>query len=188
MFWAAVVVAVAMSVDGLWEGLAFGLRRVRIGPRALLAISLISGGCAWLAMTVGGVVGRAVPGPAARWASAGLLLAIGVTMLYDAYVERSLAVASPPAPSGDEAPGEIGSGEAVLLGLVVAFDAGIAAFTLGLAGFASTAVPVLMGAAHWALVGLGNLLGVRRLIHSLTSRFVYLPGGLLVVLGLLRIR
>lgn len=188
MSWAAVLaVAVAVSFDGLWGGLAFGLRRVRIGPWALLLISLISGGCAWLAMTAGSVLGRAVPLPAARWVSAGLLLAIGATMMYDAHLERSLAATGEPH-GGEETLSEIVPAEAGLLGLAVALDASIAAFTLGLVGFASVVVPMFMGAAHWALVGLGNALGTRRLVHRFTSRFVYLPGGLLVVLGLLRIR
>ncbi|MDI6870212.1 MAG: manganese efflux pump [Bacillota bacterium] len=217
MSWAVVLVAVAVSIDGLWGGLAFGLRRVRIGPAALAVISAVSGACASLAMLGGHVLARTVPLAAAKWVSAALLLAVGVTMLYEAWLERGKQREEPVEPvlpalrslAGElrrnplgflirvlidptlahaDYSGDISAWEAGVLGFAVAIDASIAAFTIGLAGHASLGVPALMAAAHYLLVGLGNLLGSRRLVHRLTSRFVYLPGGLMVVLGLLRFR
>lgn len=218
MSWiAAVLVAVAVSVDGLWGGLAFGLRRIRIRTAALVVISLVSSLCAGLAMVCGHVLARTVPLVAARWASAALLLAIGVTMLYEARLEqekhstqpaepvlpalRSLAVEfrrSPltalvrvlidPTLAHADYSSDISWWEAGIMGLAVGIDASVAAFTIGLAGYASPALPVLMGFAHYLLVGLGNILGSRGLVQRLTSRFVYLPGGLMVLLGLLRFR
>ncbi len=189
MPWSAVLaVAAAVGCDGLWAGLTFGLRRVRLGPWALLLVSGIAGGCSWLAMSAGVALGRVVPLAAARWVSAGLLLATGVTSLYDAHLERALAWGGGRCDGEEGAPREALTGEAMLLGLAVAVEAGIAAFALGLAGFASAAVPWFVGAAHWTLVGLGNLLGLKRLAPQLASRFAYLPGGLLMVLALLRMR
>jgi putative sporulation protein YtaF len=211
------LVAVAVSVDGLWGGLAFGLRRVRIGPGALLSISAISGGCAGLAMVAGHLLAQAVPLAAAKWVSAALLLGIGVTMLFEAWAEREAHGGQPvelvlpawrslaaefrrnplgllvrvlvdPTVADADFSGDIRGWEAGVMGFAVAIDASVAAFTIGLAGFASLAVPLLIGLAHYTLVGLGNLLGSRRLVHRLTSRFAYLPGGVLVVLGLLRFR
>jgi putative sporulation protein YtaF len=212
-----VLVAVAVSIDGLWGGLAFGLRRVRIRPAALGVIAAISGTGAALTMTAGHLLSRAVPLEAAKWVSALLLLAIGVTMLYEARIDRGkhsgqpaepvlptlrslarelgrnpvgflLRVLMDPTLAHSEYDSDISWWEAGILGAAVGMDASLAAFTIGLAGHASPAVPVLMGLGHYVLVGLGNLLGSRRLVHRLTSRLVYLPGGLMVVLGLLRFR
>lgn len=186
MSWTAVLlVAVAVSVDGLWGGLAFGLRRVRIGPGALFVISLISGGCAGLAMVAGQILARTVPLAAAKWVSAALFLGIGITLIYEAWLERVLVN---PVWADADYSGDLRGWEALVMGLAVAIDASAAAFTIGLAGYGSAAVPLLIGAAHFLLVGLGNLMGSRRLVHLLTSRFAYLPGGVLVVLGLLRFR
>lgn len=217
MTWVSVLlVALAVSVDGFWGGLAFGLRRTRVRAVHLLVVALISAACSAGAMTGGHALYQLVSLEAAKWVSALLLLAIGVTMLYEAYLERekksrepeegdpvarerlvelrsnplrylALILADPTVIDADYS-GDITGWEAMILGLAVAIDASIAAFTIGLAGHASALLPVAFGVSHYLLVGAGNLVGTRRLAHRLTNRFAYLPGGLLVVLGLLRIR
>ncbi|MGE5507186.1 MAG: manganese efflux pump [Chitinophagales bacterium] len=216
---AILLVAVAVSVDGLWGGLAFGLRRIRIPHGSLLLVAILSGGASGLAMLLGRVLGRGVPLMTAKWVSAALLLGLGVTALWEAYQERLggraglppgragggearpacteggghyfrhlLRVLADPELADADYSGDISLAEAWVLGIAVAIDASLAAFTIGLAGRGSWAVPSFIGAARYVLIGLGNLLGSRRLVAGAGSRLTYLPGGILVLLGLLRFR
>lgn len=215
-FGAVVLVAIAVSVDGLWGGLAFGLRRIRIPATSLFLMAVLSGLGSGLAMLAGRLLGRSIPFATANWVSAALLLGLGVTTLWEAHLERRerqtgrgqltgdgqrflpegkahpfrhlLRVLADPQIVDSDYSGDIGLAEACVLGLAVAIDASLAAFTIGLAGRGSWIVPSLIGLAHYVLIGVGNLLGSRRAVHGLSSRLTYLPGGILVLLGLLRFR
>lgn len=198
MSWAAVwAVAAAVGVDGWLGGVATGLRRIRLGPVALGAVALTAGVWAGLAMAVGLSLARFVPAATARWTSAALLFGAGVTMLHDALLARrqpafprvAEAEEGPESVDGPE-PGEgppeiLRPGEALLLGCVVASGAAAAAFAVGLAGRSSLAVPVAIALAELLPGELGNPASVRRFTGRLARPFALLPGGVLVVLGVL---
>lgn len=179
---AALLAALAVSVEGFWSGSACGLRQARLRSRDLVVIALVSAGGAALALTGGQALHRTAPAAAAKWASAALFLAIGVTMLYEARLEGGRRPSSAGA-----CPTRLSGWEACALGLAAAMNASLAAFALGLAGHASGGLPLLLGVMHSALAWLGGLAGDRGLTPRLTaSRLAYLPGGVLVALGLLR--
>ncbi len=56
MFWSGVVLAFALSLDGLGVGLAYGIRKIRIPLGSLLTIAV----CSMLAMTFSMLVGHGV--------------------------------------------------------------------------------------------------------------------------------
>ena len=57
--WSGVAVALALGIDGLAVGAAYGMRRIRVPARSLLIIGLCSAVCFFIAMTAGAAVGGA---------------------------------------------------------------------------------------------------------------------------------
>lgn len=83
--------------------------------------------------------------------------------------------------------GTISPIEGTILGLAVAMDASIAAFALGIAGINPIITPFLFGFTHFILIGLGNIIATYRTINKLGEKLVYVPGGILIIIGLLRV-
>ncbi|MEG2038831.1 MAG: manganese efflux pump, partial [Oscillospiraceae bacterium] len=54
---------------------------------------------------------------------------------------------------------DITSGEAILVGIAVGMDASAASVVLAFAGASIIFIPLAMGAAHFILVGIGNICG-----------------------------
>jgi putative sporulation protein YtaF len=82
--------------------------------------------------------------------------------------------------------GELNPGEAVVLGLALALDALVAGFGGALAGGISWWTPVVVGAVQLIFIALGARIAVAALPPALEKKFPYLPGGILIVIGLLR--
>jgi putative Mn2+ efflux pump MntP len=83
--------------------------------------------------------------------------------------------------------GTISMWEGTILGLAVAMDASIAAFAVGIAGYNPFLTPLLFGLTHFVLIGLGNLIGRYRYIKNIGEKIVFIPGGILILIGLLRV-
>lgn len=182
---AVLILAVAVSVDGFWGGLAFGLRRLRIPAKALSLVALITVFCTCVTMEMGRLMQTVVPFAATKWLSAALLISMGVIALFDGVDHRSRLHAPGPGENGSE--GEISVEESVCLGLAVALDASVAAFSIGLAGYSPLVVPWLIGLIHFLLVGLGNYFGSRKRVVALVQGVAIIPGTILIAIGLLRV-
>lgn len=182
---AVLVLAFAVSVDGFWGGLAFGLRRLRIPPKSLTLVALITVLCTGITMEMGRVMQRVVPFAAAKWLSAALLVSMGVIALIEGAEKRLGPGEAITLASGSDA--VISLAEAICLGLAVALDASVAAFAIGLAGYSPLVVPWIIGLDHFVLVGLGNFFGTRRAVGRLVQRVAILPGTILIAIGLLRV-
>jgi putative sporulation protein YtaF len=76
--------------------------------------------------------------------------------------------------------------EGTLLGLAVAMDASIAAFTIALLGISPYTTPFLFGLAHFVMIGAGNMLARTNAIGNLGEKFALLPGLILLVMAVLR--
>jgi putative Mn2+ efflux pump MntP len=76
--------------------------------------------------------------------------------------------------------------EGTLLGLAVAMDASIAAFTLALLGINPFTTPFMFGAAHFLMIGVGNMLARTNMVGNLGEKFALLPGLILLVMAVLR--
>ncbi len=210
MAWlAALAVAVAVSVDGLAVGATYGLRRIRVPAGSLVIIGTVSA-LLVAAATAGGsrLAGVLGAGTAARLgASLFLLLGLGLTWRAWRQGGRPAADADPRAPlmflrvrplgliiqilqdprAADlDRSGRLEGLEAVALGLTLALDAVAAGLGMALneGGFLFAA---LVGPVQVALVSLGAGLGGRA-ADGVRSRLMdFAPGGILLVVGLLRL-
>ncbi len=75
--WSAVALAIALSVDGLAVGVAYGMRRIHVPPRSLAIIGLCSASCFFVAMTLGELVAGIVGLQAPHVVGACILVALG---------------------------------------------------------------------------------------------------------------
>jgi len=186
-----IVTALAVSLDGLGVGAAYGLARVRVPPVALGLVAAAS----TAAVAAGGLTGRltgARLGPvAARFLGGLALMGLGAALFRRSRREAAsrdgpLAGAAggrEPAPAGEKSAGSrvarivrvlreprtadvdrsgsLDAGEAFLLGLALAVDALAAGLALGLAGLWSAWLPPAVGLAQSGLLLTGLWLGAR---------------------------
>jgi putative Mn2+ efflux pump MntP len=107
-----------------------------------------------------------------------LLMVSGVLALREAVSSKHTA---------GEGNREIRTGEAALLGLAVATDASVAAFSLSLMGADPLTVPFLFTGLHIALIFSGNLLGRFGVLAVGGKGVRVLPGLMLLVLGTVKL-
>lgn len=167
--------AVSSSLDNLGVGISYGIRDIRIGVRSNLMIAFI---CFVLSLT--GIVGghwlsRILPGMFPVLVSAFLLIVVGIRIVLLA-VPRKQTKASEreedkkagpftllqqPELADADRSGEIGLGEAVLLGVALSANAVTNGLGAGLLGLSPLAISVTAAAGSFLTVWLGVSLGRR---------------------------
>ena len=208
---ACFILALAVSFDGLGVGISYGVRSLEIPPSSLACIAALTGVLMAVSMGAGGYLAGFVSSEAARFAGGVIIVALGVWQCWQGYLEvlehKLRAIATPPdyklaalrvKPLGivvqilkeplaadRDSSGSIDSAESVFLGVALGLDAFAAGFGASLGGFSWAIVP-LVAAACPVLILLGCRIG-RSSNAFRRIRWSYaLPGGLLVVIGLLR--
>lgn len=171
-----ILLALAVSLDGMWAGLAQGLRGRPFTAGRLLAAGAVSWLASALALEAGLALAGTVGRQAAAWLGTAVFLGIGLANLREALrygsrrpdpdSERNPAVApeeatGQPSPAGEP----LEWSQVLLLALAVALDASLAACALAMGGTSSPLIPPLFGLAHIVLVGAGNKLGLTALSH-----------------------
>jgi len=199
-----ILIAVAVSVDGFWGGFAFGLRKIRIPLPSLIVISTWSIVCSMLTMLLGHSLINYISFTTAKWIGALLLFTIGIMALREGLKQKKeladheqkvpgynlkdlIRVIDNPLLADVDQQNDVKLSEGSLLGLAVAMDASIAAFTVALAGFNPFTTPFLFGLTHFLLIGLGNFVALRRIFNYIGERFAMVPGTILILLGLARL-
>lgn len=203
----AIVLALAISVDGLGVGLVYGLRRITIPAVSLFFIGLMSAAAVTAAMFAGNRAAACLNPTAARYAGGSLILLLGVWLLLQAWSERLRAAAgevkkrsvvsirirslglivqilSEPAAADVDNSGHISLPEAVALGAALAMDAVGAGVGAALSGYLPLLSPLLVGAGAVGFICGGGWLGRRYGERFLHTRAAFVPGVLLVLLGL----
>lgn len=217
---AALAVAVAVSVDGLVVGAAYGLRRIRVPAGSLAIIGAVSGLLVTAAMAGGGWLAGMLGNAAAARLGAGLFLALGLGLTWRAWRSdgRGPSGAFPAAPSRTAAPppeaplvlvrvrplgliiqiwrdppaadvdrsGRLEGLEAAALGFILALDAVAAGLGMALNG-GGFLFAALVGPVQVAFVSLGARFGVRAAGEVRSRVMDFAPGGILLVVGLLRL-
>lgn len=84
--------------------------------------------------------------------------------------------------------GVLTAGEAFLLGLALAIDALGVGFGAGMAGLSGTLAPVVAGVTQYVFVSAGLGVGSRMKMSALGPKLEKIPGGILILLGLLKLR
>jgi len=197
-----ILIAIAVSLDGFWGGFAFGLRKIKIPFNSLLIISSWSVICTMLAMIVGHYLQSYIPIEMAKYIGGILLLMLALYTLKEGNAHRKeqkdniqpkinfhelVKILQNPLLADYDNEGDIKPMEGTMLGLAVAMDASIAAFTIALIGVNPFTTPFLFGIAHFVLIGVGNIVARTSIVSSFSEKFSLLPGFILLILAVLRL-
>ena len=169
------IIAIAVSLDGFWGGLAYGLKNARIGGRRLIWIGLMSTPITLIALIAAMTLRQFIPETAAQYISAAALILIGVMSFLQSRAAKDI----------DAKASVICVRHGLILGFAVAVDASVATFAAGLLG-AGFILPFIMGIAHVFMIGFGNWLG-RSGVRRITFRLKYLPACILILLGITQV-
>lgn len=196
-----ILIAAAVSLDGFWGGFAFGLRKIKIPFGSLIIISFWSVLCTMAAMLIGHYLRNVIPIELAKYIGAVLLLLLAFYTLKQGieHKKETRGASTPkinlhdltkilqnPILADYDNQNDIKPMEGTLLGLAVAMDASIAAFTVALLGMNPFTTPFLFGFAHFVMIGAGNMVARTNLVRSFGEKFALLPGFILLLLALLR--
>lgn len=202
---AALLLALASSVDAFAASFAYGTGRIRIPAASLLAASAICGATLALSVLLGRLAEPLLPEPATRFLSFALLLCLGLCKLFDSSVKRCirarrrefrfsagklnfiLQVYADPEEADQDCSRVLSPREAASLAAALSLDGLAAGFGSGL-GQGSTwlALPLAFAATALAMA-LGCRLG-RRVAERSQRDLSWLGGALLLLLAFVHLR
>lgn len=204
------LLATALSLDGFVAGLAYGLKNIRIPPVSLLIVGSITAVSTVAAVFCAAYVGDFMNPHIAVVAGALLLILIGLCSLFQEYLTKDvksyensqeptarkltisigrivISIMAQPETADLDHSSRINALEAVFLGLALGIDNMVATFAAALMNSLPAYTPLLMGCVQMGALLMG-LVSCQRLVSpALKSRFPYLPGIILILLGLLRL-
>lgn len=207
-FWPVIILAVAISIDGLSVGVTYGLRNIKIGIIPLIIISGISVLSIYLTSSLGSGLSHLLDEATATLLGSIILVLIGCWLIYSAYLGgkdegndseekllftmqiKSLGIIikilKEPTRADFDRSGTISVSEALFLGLALALDALGAGLGAGLTGFSNLVFPMAIGFISMAFVSGGFLLG-RLMGNKLPGFFEFFPGLIIIVLGIIKL-
>lgn len=210
----AAALALALSVDGLAVGIAYGMRDIRIPFRSLLIVGCCSAACFALALLTGKFVARIVDVSAPHIIGSTILILLGSWHVAKGWLDKKRAttdgtsvaresfgtllririrglgvvvqVLREPGKADLNRSGSIETGEAFLLGLALGLDATAVGFGAAFMGIGFSFVGIV-AAAQLLLTWTGLHFGRRFGRRWLGEKGYYVPGLILILLGLLQL-
>ncbi len=209
-FFYVILLGIAVSIDGFVAGVAYGLKNIRMPVSSLVIVAITTAVCTSFAMVCAYVLGSYIDTHLALILGAALLILLGLWSLFQQYFMKDIlfyeidgeitakkltfsigrlivSIMAKPETADVDRLGVISPLEAVFLGLAVGADAAVGTFAAALMGPLPLYTPLAVGLIHLAFVAAGCYSSARFVSDSLKKRFPYLPGALLIVLGLLRL-
>ncbi|MEW6661489.1 MAG: sporulation membrane protein YtaF [Bacillota bacterium] len=197
--------SIAVSADGFGVGIAYGLRRISIPWYSMSLICFTSTIAITFSMVCGHLIGSLINPALAKKLGAAIMVAVGVWLLLQAYLKpkdnkiedgallkiniRSLGIViqilREPVQADFDRSGKISPKEALALGFALAMDALGAGFGAAVAGLAVWFLPVVVGICKFILISLGFKLGAIWGDNWSPQRLAFLPGLIIVSLGVL---
>ena len=184
-FAAVLILAVSLSMDALGIGISYGLRGIRVSWKARLVICAMSVMVTGAAVGLGGALLKIIPPQAARLLGCGMLLILGLAVIAQGFRKREEENSF----SCDfDCSKAIETAEALYLGAALSVDSFGAGVSSAVSGVNPVLTPVLAGLMQMLFLWGGGFFGKRLKLVRLKNpgAFVYLSGGLLVVLAVLR--
>lgn len=206
MLVATILLAVALSLDGLGVGLSYGLRQIRLPWPSLALVALITVAVSFLSMVTGKAAINIFSPELTGRLGAVILLALGLAILVEAYLkqdkhltpERTLVkfclprfglavqILKEPVEADWDKSGTISSHESLALGIALALDTAGVGFGAAAAGFSLVLVPLFTGTCLFIMVAAGMYLGGRCRLEWITRKGAAIPGLILIALGIWR--
>jgi putative sporulation protein YtaF len=208
------VFAMALNIDAIAAGVAYGVRGIRVPLSSILIISGMSVVAIVLSMAAGGMLAGFIETDTARRIGGMVLLFIGLWIFYQSLKENReragaegdedllpktvlqiriknmglvIKILREPHRADLDKSGLISPGEAVLLGAALAMDSLGAGFAVSLLGFKLITTALVVGLGHIIMTCLGLYLGRIAGGTNLCRHVVTLPGCILIALGLYKI-
>lgn len=199
-----------VSLDSFGAGVAYGLKKITISLKSLATVGLITALCTGLAMVAALVIGQFVNTQLTAVAGALLLITIGLFSVFQEYLTRGVRpcdhdsmsvrqltfsvgklvvtiMAKPESADLDHSQ-SISPLEGLLLGLALGVDNMVATFATELTGALPIYTPLVMGIIQMLFLATGYWASSHLASASFKKHFSYLPGTILILIGLLRLR
>lgn len=209
-FFYVILLAVAVSIDGFVAGVAYGLKSIHMPFLSLTIVGVVTSILTGIAMFCAYILGQFINTEIAVGLGALLLILLGAWSLFQQYLTRNIpsyelegevsaqkltfsigqlvfSIVAKPETADVDRLGYISSLEAVFLGLAVGLDAMVGTFAAALMGVLPLYTPAAVGIIHMICISSGCYAANRFVPDKLKKRFPYLPGALLIFLGLIRL-
>lgn len=199
------LLGLTVSIDGFFAGVAYGMKKIRVPLTAFFIIGLVTFFCTSISVGSAFYVGQYIHPAFTISTGACLLIFIGLAGILKEYFSHTfdskgslrkitfscghlmINIICQPEKADMDCSKRLNWLEALLLGLALGLDNMIAAFSIALTSPAAIYAPFLMGFIQTALVAAGILSASRIFNESWRIKTRYLPGLILIVLGLVRL-
>lgn len=205
-----ILLGVAVSIDGFIAGVAYGLKDIHMPYKSLLVIGVVTAIMTSLAMVGAYVFSRFIDTEIAIIVGALLLILLGIWSLFQQFLTKDvpsyemdgevtarkltfsigrlvISIVAKPETADVDRLGYISTLESVFLGVALGLDAMVGTFGAALMGVLPLYTPIAIGVIHIICVAGGSYSSARFISDRLKKRFPYLPGTLLIILGLIRL-
>lgn len=203
----ALLIVTALSIDAFVSSFAYGAGKIKIPPISLLVINLICSGSLVLALLFGGAVSYWLPAPLTSAICILLLLALGITKVFDSAIKTLirkhssfqkkiqfslfhmgfiLKIYANPEEADRDHSHILSPSEAAFLAIALSLDGLAVGFGTGLSHTGPLLVFLLSLAIGILAVLLGCSLG-NRLSRKLFLDLSWISGALLIILAILKL-
>jgi putative sporulation protein YtaF len=200
----------AVSIDGFVAGVAYGIKNIRMPLASLFIVGIVAALLTSAAMVCANVLGKIINTHLAIIFGASLLIMLGVWSVFQQFFTKDIAayeadgeisvrklsfsvgrlvisIMAKPETADVDHLGIISPLEAVFLGVALGIDAMVGTFAAALMGVLPLYTSLAVGIIHMFCIASGCYLSSRYIAEKIKKKVPYLPGALLIILGLLRL-
>lgn len=201
------LLALAVSLDSFGVGLTYGLRKMKLPTKSLLFIAICSAASILIAMVFGKMITKYLSPTIAESLGGAILIVIGSWALYQMFrpaksdqqdhVKKEvimnfeiemfglvIRILRKPMEADIDQSGTITGKEALLLGIALSLDAFGAGVGAALIGYSPIFMAVSVATMSALFVTLGMRSGYRFSDSKVMKKFSFIPGLLLIILGI----
>jgi putative sporulation protein YtaF len=185
--WSIIFLVIAINLDNLWVGIAYGLKKVKISFTSNLVIALLSGLAILLSIVVGKSLLLIIPQNISNILGGGIVFIIGFWTIISfnentAPIESLNEVMNEPYAADSDNSGDISIREAIILGTALAVNCLTAGFGAGISGIGLAAITGASMLFSIVSISLGNYLGIHHI--NLGNKGNIIAGILLCITGI----
>lgn len=198
----------AVSIDAFAAGVAYGIKSIKMPAKSLAVIGVITALFTSTAITLAYYLGSFVNTAVAVTGGSLLLIAIGAWNIFQEYIAKKTAlqksltetpslklrigrivisIMSDPETADIDCSRSISPAEAILLGLALGIDNLVATFAAALINPLPLYTPAVMAFIQMLLIAVGISAAARLFSDDLRKRVPYVPGAILIILGIIRL-
>lgn len=193
---AYLLAVVAINIDSLAVGVAYGLAEMKMSRAAKVGVSLAAGLALWLTVWLGNYFSGLLDSQMSQWLSAVLLLLFGNVLLISAKLSDDRLLNHPDCADRNKDK-VVSFKESLLLGAALSVDSLGAGFSLGMMGSGRVLIPLVVFLVNIFFLCGGELLGKRiinvetkilgRLRATAKKSSACIPGIVLIALAVWKI-